>query len=607
MHCGSGFWIYFGKAVNGLVAPHLSVGIGLSGLGLSAVMLMTQRISELVAIGCLLSLGILCLLFWFFISNFNGLSSATALEQAQIARHLSLGHGFRTSVVRPICLGLPSSGAKGYKDNIHAQQDRFYAPLHPLVTAIAFVVLGRNDRAAAASSAFFYLLTMVPLFLLARNLFSLRAGILAVILFATAEPALRYAISGLEVSLATFLFTLLIFYIHRNGYYEGEGALGRRKGNDRLSGFPRFSGWLRRPAFWLSGFLFGLCCLASFAMVIFVLPLLFCVTFAQERGKIKCVAAFLVGLILITAPWLVRNYIVSGNPFFTLQEYQLVTSTSDYPGSTVYRRQRTDSFSPLWFILSNPGQIAGKALNNLNALYLIMIKMVHPAIVGFFLVGMFYRFEEIEAELLRICFYIMFILLMPIAVLTVVTSSLFAPLVPILIAFASGCFIRHLDRIQFQEKVFQIRSLFLVFTSGHARGAIVCTFVVVCAFPLLFSLAMGEEKVDNPLPQIGRLKSIIPPDAVVISDIPWAVAWHAERTSLWLPELKKGKQKDSASKSKIDAIYLSPTVRNYGEAEKVEGYKNMFLGQSQPFGFEQGKLLPELGVLFLRKSGGAEP
>ena len=570
---------------------------------------MLERLSERVAIGCFLSLGILCLLFWFFISNFNGLSSANALEQAQIARHISLGHSFRTSVVRPIYLPVRNERTQtglSYEDNIHAQQDRFHAPLHPLVTAIAFVILGRNDRAAAASSAMFYLLTMVPLFLLARNLFSWQAGILAVILFATAEPVLRYAISGLEVSLATSLFTLLIYALSAD-YVRFVQRLLRepRKGFNGLGLRPIRLIRFRNPL--TAGGVFGLCCLANYAMVIFVLPLLFWVTFAQERGKIKCVAAFLVGLILITTPWLVRNYIVSGNPFFTLQEYQLVTSTSDYPGSTVYRRTDAISFSPLWFILSNPGQIASKVLNNLNALYLIMIKMIHPAILGFFLVGIFYRFEDIEAELLRISFYIMFILLMPIAVLTVVTSSLFAPLVPVLTALASGCFIHHLDRIQFQEKVFHIRSLFFVFTSGHARGAIACAFVAVCAFPLLFSLAMEEEKVDNPLPQIGRLKSILPPDAVVISDIPWAVAWHAERTSLWLPELKTDVPEETASKSKIDAIYLSPTVRNYGEAEKVEGYKKMFLGKIQPRGFEQGKLLPEFGVLYLRKSGGAGP
>ena len=331
---------------------------------------MLERLSERVAIGCFLSLGILCLLFWFFISNFNGLSSANALEQAQIARHISLGHSFRTSVVRPIYLPVRNERTQtglSYEDNIHAQQDRFHAPLHPLVTAIAFVILGRNDKAAAASSAVFYLLTMVPLFLLARNLFSWRVGILAVILFATAEPVLRYAISGLEVSLATFLFTLLIYTLS-----AVNGFLKRIKRINHINPIRLIR--YHNPL--TAGGLFGLCCLSSFAMVIFVLPLLFCVTFAQGRGKIKSVAAFLVGLILITAPWLVRNYIVSGNPFFTLQEYQLVTSTSDYPGSTVYRRQRTDSFSPLWFILSNPGQIMGKAINNLNALHLIMIKIV---------------------------------------------------------------------------------------------------------------------------------------------------------------------------------------------------------------------------------------
>ncbi len=124
--------------------------------------------------------------------------------------------------------------------------------------------------------------------------------------------------------------------------------------------------------------------------------------------------------------------------------------------------------------------------------------------------------------------------------------------------------------------------------------------------PLFWGLAVGNGKIDNPLRLIAELKSILPPDAVIVSDVPWAVAWHAERTSLWLPEIKTDDFEGTMSKGKIDAIYLSPTVLNYGESEKVEGYKKMFLGQSQPRGFEKGKAIPGLGMLFVKKRAGGE-
>ncbi len=432
---------------------------------------MTRNLSEDVAIGLLLVLSVIGILVWFFSSHFNGLSSANALDQAQIARHISLGHGYRTSVIRPLNLA--------FDHNVHEHSDRFYAPLHPLVTAIGFVILGRNDKSAAASSALFYVLTMVPLFLLAKGIFDWRVGVLSVIIFATSGAVLRYAISGLEVSLAACLFTLLLYAIYASISQDDYDSQPKRL-TTRMA---------------LCGVIFGLCCLAHYVMAIFIVPLLLLFYFAEEQKRIKRVAAFLVGLILITAPWLGRNYAVTNNPFFTLQGYQLLSSTSDYPGSTVYRKtEQSDSVSPLRFLLTHPVQVAKKALKNLHAIYSHLLGIINPVIIGFLIVGIFHKSESPEIRRLRLCFYAMFILFIPVAALTTVSSLTFVIFIPVLIIFAIGCFMRHVDGIQFRKKVFRIRSKFIAFTSGHARGAVVCALVAVCAFPCSGVWLWGMEK-----------------------------------------------------------------------------------------------------------------
>jgi hypothetical protein len=42
-------------------------------------------------------------------------------------------------------------------------------------------------------------------------------------------------------------------------------------------------------------------------------------------------------------------------------------------------------------------------------------------------------------------------------------------------------------------------------------------------------------------PALNRhLKQLVKPNEIIVSDQPWAVAWYADRMSLWLPAKKKG-------------------------------------------------------------------
>jgi len=62
---------------------------------------------------------------------------------------------------------------------------------------------------------------------------------------------------------------------------------------------------------------------------------------------------------------------------------------------------------------------------------------------------------------------------------------------------------------------------------------------------------------------------------IVFSDQPWAVAWYADRTAIWIPKGSKPLQKiESIAKqsvAKISGIYLTPSIRTEGFQYQLYG------------------------------------
>jgi hypothetical protein len=70
-------------------------------------------------------------------------------------------------------------------------------------------------------------------------------------------------------------------------------------------------------------------------------------------------------------------------------------------------------------------------------------------------------------------------------------------------------------------------------------------------------------------PAIATLRELTTPDEIIASDVPWAVAWYADRRSLWLPFDPPDLQTLSEQKqlgAPIVGLYFTP----------VSGTENLF-------------------------------
>jgi hypothetical protein len=75
------------------------------------------------------------------------------------------------------------------------------------------------------------------------------------------------------------------------------------------------------------------------------------------------------------------------------------------------------------------------------------------------------------------------------------------------------------------------------------RKVFVFAVLIICALPMLLNLFAGQKSRINwpPYvpPYIGIMRDWFSEDEIICSDMPWAIAWYAQRLSLLLPDSVK--------------------------------------------------------------------
>lgn len=154
--------------------------------------------------------------------TFRGLSSATGMEQAQMAREIARGNLFQTKVIRPYAWAVLVQEGKAPAPM--AMPDITQPPLQPLVLAPVFKLLhryhayepGKNgaiyllDRAVACVGAAGFLLTLFWTHGAARRLFDDTVAGVTVAVLLVCEPLWELAVSGSPVALLLPLMALAI-------------------------------------------------------------------------------------------------------------------------------------------------------------------------------------------------------------------------------------------------------------------------------------------------------------------------------------------------------------------------------------------------------------
>lgn len=450
-------------------------------------------------------------LYLFF--DFRGLETETAMDQAQIGRQIAAGAGYSTLYIRPLAiwqfLGKSEKVPRGFFP------DTYNFPLNPAIDAVVLRAAKRwwkmeptdmvyaADRIIAAAGVAVFLAAVTLTFFLVRELFDRRIALLTVALVLLTDMMWRFAVSGLPQNVVLLLFTAALFLLHR--------AMGARE-----------AGRTGRMLLHLSGtaVLLGLATLAQpVAVWIFLGFLVFTAAWFRPRS-VSALLVFFV-FLLVVAPWLVRNYLVCGNPF-GLGIYAILDGTSGSESS--FMRNLNPDMNAF-------AAVRGKMRAGFTGQFESLFSYLgfNPASAAFFF-AMLHVFRRPATNMLRWGVALMWLG-------AAVGMALFAPqgavsanqlhmlFVPIFAAYGMAFLLVLWNRLEIQYE--PVRKFFI--------GAICAIAGLPMVVNLLTSPPLPFAWPPYAPPVISTICRWMKPGEILCTDMPWATAWYGGFPSLLLP------------------------------------------------------------------------
>ena len=453
-----------------------------------------------------------------YLYQFRGLSTSQGMDQAQIGRAIASGEGWKTKLARPRAIGQLQTHGRSVPDKIWT--DTYNAPLPPFVDAVALLMVKpywkisqrtliyAGDRAIAIMSILIFLASIVVLFFTARRLFDQRLALLACGLVLLCDAMWQYSLSGLPQMLLLLLFNLAVYLLIRavESHYADESTLK----------------WLAAL-----GATFGLLALShALTFWIFLGLVIFAGFFFRPRGWS---AAILLGSwAILYVPWLIRTFLVTGNPG-GVAIYSLFGGIAH----TEWGWMRQTNFDPGASLL---GGFVDKLTTGITGQTAHLFEYFGLSVVALmFFASLLHPFKRTETAAVRWMILSMWggaVLGMCLYGINeeqgVAANQLHLIFVPMMCCYGLAYLLVQWNR--------------LALSFPFARAGFLTLLYLLCALPMIFAtpwLAPQKPFVRWPpyMPAlIGVLNDWMRPDEITVSDMPWAVAWYADRRSLWLPE-----------------------------------------------------------------------
>ena len=289
--------------------------------------------------------------------------------------------------------------------------------------------------------------------------------------------------------------------------------------------------------------------------------LVFLLLFTGPRRGIFCLTAFVAFVVGLT-PWMLRNYSVSGTPFGTAT-YSVLEGTSLFPENRLERSLMPNLqmfLSPLWYQTVHQ-HARSSARSSFPA-------SAAAGLPRFFLVGLLVGFRNPAIRRMR------YFLLMSLAMLVVVqalgrtqlsedspeinSENLLVLLLPLVLIYGVSLFFLLLEQISFPVKPLRYLAIGL--------------FGMVACLPMIFALLPPRAMPVvyppyHPL-VIQQTAQWMKDDELMMSDIPWAVAWYGHRQCVWLtlnatfdpnnPNSQENFFTINDYQKPVNALYLTP-------------------------------------------------
>jgi hypothetical protein len=495
-----------------------------------------------------LMLAVVGLAVWYDTHAYRNFSSPEAMDAAQVARNLTEGRGFTTEFIRPFSLYLMqkhnraahpeaafSTNAVDFAQVKGWHPDLANAPVYPLVLAGLMELQTpawkvemrkpfwseggrfmryRPEFYIAIFNQILLLLVVWLTYLVTRKIFDGPAAWLAALLMLGSDLLWKFSVSGLPVLLLMVIFLGLVWCL-----VAVEESV--RDENQNL-----------RRLFFLAlatGLLTGLGMLTRYSFGWVIVPVaVYFALFGGTRRTGLAVAAFLAFVVAVT-PWIARNLAVSGT-FFGTAGYAVVEGTlAPFQGSRLMQSLNPDMTSAYW-VLPYLVKLEG---NLRNIMQEDMLRLGGGWLGVLFFAGLLLGLRNATARRLRyfamLCLGV-FILVSALGrtQLTEVSPELNTenPLVlltPLVAIFGVAFFLTLLNQMNVPS--LQMRYLVVVLVAGLGCLPFIMTLLPPRISPTAYPPYYP--------PEIQKIGGWMQPDELVMSDIPWAVAWYGDRQCTW--------------------------------------------------------------------------
>jgi hypothetical protein len=478
--------------------------------------------------------------------SFRNLGTQEAMDSAQLARNVAQGKGYTTSFVRPLSLYLvkqrsasrsqegSSSGGSDPAQIKGRHPDLANPPVYPgLLAAVMKVVPmkwtinttkafwsqdGRfwryePDFVISVFNEMVFFAVILLTFLLARRLFDPEVAWLSGLLLLGSELLWRFSVSGLSTMLLMLIFVGLAWCL----VLVEQEARAPKEGPQKLFLFAAGAGAL-----------VGLGLLTRYSFGWLILPVgIYLILFGGPRKAAVCLLTVAVFLVVVS-PWVYRNVRVSGLPFGTAT-FAVLEGTSFLPGHQL-ARSLTPDLKQYFF-----GSLMTKLCGNTRALLQNELpKLGGSWLTPLFLAGLLLGFRSEGIRRLR------YFLMMSLTTLIVVqalgrtqltedspelnSENLIVLLVPLVFVYGVSLFFLMLDQMNLAFK--------------GLRFIIVGVFAFVMTLPMIFSF-LPPRSVPVVYPPyhpyaIQQASRWMKENELLMSDVPWAVAWYGQRQCIWL-------------------------------------------------------------------------
>lgn len=514
-------------------------------------------------------LAVLALAVWYDTHCYQNFNSEEAMDAAQVGRNLAEGKGFSTEYVRPFDLYLlqkhnaKASGSPAAADPARLNgphPDLANAPLYPLLLAGLFAVDrpiwalehrkpfwtdgGRFLRykpefAIAILNQILLLIVIWLTFMVAKTILDVAAAWLAAVLMLGSDCLWKFSVSGLPMLLMMAIFLGVVWCLT---HLEIES----REGSPR----PRRQFLLAVGA----GVLVGLGMLTRYSFGWLIVPVfVFLLLFGGTRRGGLAVAAFLV-FALTVSPWIARNLAVSGTLFGTAG-YAVVEGTFIFPGTRLMQSLNPD----MTFAFLLRPYLVKFAVNVRPLLEMDLLRLGGGWLAVLFLAGLLLGLRTPVARRLRYFTLLCLGVFLAVTAMTqpewtsltsaTNTENLLTLLTPLVIIFGVAFFLTLLNQIEVP--------------SIQLRYGIVVLVALLACLPMILTLLPPKTKTTAfpPYypPDIQRFSAWIHPDELMMSDIPWAVAWYGHRQcTLTTINCERDFYQLNDDLKHLSALYLTP-------------------------------------------------